>query len=196
MPEPDGDITELLVAARGGDGEAIDRLFTLVYDELHRIAHGQRRHAQSRDTLGTTAVVHEAYIKLVRSHGQSPNDRGHFFAVAATAMRQILVDYARRRRAEKRGADPSKESFDESRFEGAGGAEASAEEVLAVDEVLGRLEELNPRLSRLVELRFFGGLSLAEAAAAMGVVERTAARDWLKARAFLFQALRSGNAAG
>jgi len=180
----DEDVTQLLAAARGGDREALDRLFTVVYRRLREIAHGQIGKQRRGDTLGTTALVHEAYLKMTR--GATPLDRNHFYAVAATAMRYILVDYARRRQAAKRGEGPEQTTLDDERLGlDAESLDARAAEVVAVDEALGRLEQLDPRLASLVEMRFFAGLSVEETAVAMEVSERTVQRDWIRARAFL-----------
>jgi RNA polymerase sigma factor (TIGR02999 family) len=129
--------------------------------------------------------VHEAYLKMMQGAALPPADRGHFFSTAARAMRQILVDRARRRNAQKRGAGAGTELLDEERV----GTGASAEEILGVDRALERLEELDPRLVRLVELRFYAGLSVEETAEALAVSERTVKRDWRRARAFLFEQL-------
>jgi RNA polymerase sigma factor (TIGR02999 family) len=180
------EITSLLAAMRDGDATAMDRLFPLVYREFHERAHWQLAHRRPGDTLSTTALVHETYLKLVGSSNQSYNDRIHFFAVASRAMRQILVDYARRASAHKRGSGQVVTLESE-----AIGNPDRAEELVALDEGLEQLERLDPRLVRIVELRFFGGLSVEEAADALGISPRTVKRDWQKARAFLYHAIRS-----
>ncbi len=177
--DSDTDTTALLVAWREGSREAFDRLFELLYDELRILARRQLRAA--RGTLNTTAVVHEAYVRLVDRTRSAVEDRHHFFAIAAKAMRHILVDHARRRGAAKRGGGAIADPF---------GAEAvpvveHVDELLAINEALGRLESLDPRLGRLVELRFFGGLSVEETADVLDLSARTVKRDWRKARAFL-----------
>jgi len=187
---PTGDITGLLAAARQGDGSATQRLMTLVYDELRAMARRQLRGRRPGQTITTTALVHEAYLKLVDQDGVPWQDRSHFFSVAALAMRHILVDSARRRVAKKRGGEDVRITLDEWRLgDGEPDAEARAVEILAVDRALASLAALNERLSRLVELRFFAGLTEEETAEVMGTSERTVRRDWRKARAFLFQAL-------
>jgi len=176
------DITDLLARARSGDREAIDRLMPLVYQELHALAHARLFH-QPRDlTLDTTALVHEAYLKMFDRTRLTANDRGHFFAIASLAMRQILVDHARRQAALKRGGrdralelpsdlpDPNADRW---------------EEILLLDEALARLADLEPRLAKIVELRFYAGLSVEETAGAIGKDERTVRRDWRKAKALL-----------
>jgi len=191
-----GEITGLLAAARQGDGNATNRLMALVYDELRVLARRQLRHRRPGQTITTTALVHEAYLKLVDHDGVPWQDRSHFFSVAALAMRHILVDSARRRVAKKRGGEDVRITHDELRLAGEEpDAEARAIEVLSVDRALTSLAALNERLSQLVELRFFAGLTEEETAEVMGTSERTVRRDWRKARAFLFQAL-GGQAAG
>ena len=185
----DGDITGLLSALRSGDRSAMDRLFPLVYADLRERAHRQLAARGRAETLSTTALVHEAYLKLAGSAHQSYHDRIHFFAVASRAMRQILVDYARRGAAGKRNGglvvtlDPE-----------AVASVDRGDELLALDEALAELERVDERLARIVELRFFGGLSVDETAEMEGVSPRTVKRDWRKARAFLFNAMR-GDAA-
>ncbi len=180
--EKPGEITRLLNEWRGGDRTAFDRLFPLIYDELRVLARRQLRRAGRDQTLNTTALLHEAYLKLVDQSRAVVQDRHHFFALAAKAMRHILVDGARRRSAMKRGgaADPLPLDDD---------APAAAErgsEVVAVDEALARLEAADPRLGKIVELRFFGGLSVEETAETLDLSPRTVKRDWRKARAFLY----------
>lgn len=184
-----GEITQLLAAVRDGDPTAFDRLVDRVYRELRLIARQQLRRRRPGQTITTTALVHEAYLRLA-DRGAGWNDRSHFLAVAALAMRHVLVDAARRRTAKKRGGDEVRIAFDElspGRYEP--GADGRAVEILAVDRALTALAALDERLSRLVELRFFAGLTEEEVAAAMGTSERTVRRDWRKARAYLFEAL-------
>jgi RNA polymerase sigma factor (TIGR02999 family) len=180
----DGEITELLAAWRDGRPGAVDALFPLVYRELRVMARRQLGHNAGQATLGPTALVHEAYLKLVDHTQAQVQDRHHFFAVAARAMRQILVDYVRTRRARKRGGGQVGHLETDSVP-----VDAQVFELLAIDRALTRLETLDERLGRLVELRVFGGVSVEEAAAALGVSERTVKRDWQKARAFLFHEL-------
>ncbi len=180
----------LLAALRGGDKGAMDRLFPLVYREFHSRAHQQLARRRPGETLSTTALVHETYLKLAGSAKQSYEDRLHFFAVGSRAMRQILVDYARRNAAAKRGGGHAVTLEDE-----AVANPDRAEELLALDEGLEQLQQLDPRLVQTVELRFFGGLSVEETADALGVSPRTVKRDWQRARAFLFQAVRGSGEA-
>jgi len=189
-PTP-GEVTQLLAAVRQGDRSAMDRLMTLVYDELRAVARRQLRRLRLGQTLDTTVLVHEAYLRLVDQAGASWQDRAHFLSVAGVAMRHILVDAARRRVAKKRGGEGVRISLDELGPD-QGGTDASrqAVEILDLDEALTSLAARNERLSRLVELRFFAGLTEEETAQTLGISERTVRRDWLKARAILFHTLR------
>jgi RNA polymerase sigma factor (TIGR02999 family) len=184
-------VTQLLRASRGGNREALDRLFSLLYDELRRVAHRQLLGQQGDATLNTTALIHEAYLRMVDQHQADWEDRAHFFGYAARTMRTIIVDYARRRCAGKRGGRMTRLSFDDSDLP----IEAQAEAIVAVDDALTQLAELSERLGRVVECRFFGGMSIDETAAALDVTDRTVRRDWIKAKAWLYEAL-SGEAAG
>jgi RNA polymerase sigma factor (TIGR02999 family) len=185
-----GDLTELLVAARAGQRGALDRLFARVYDELHELAHHQLASRDPGETLNTTALVHEAYIKLVDGSRIGFHDRHHFFALAARAMRQIVIDQARRAHAGKRGGDRVRVVLDPARLANGTAGEADAAELVALDGALTALERLSERLARIVELRFFAGLSVEETGAVLDLSPRTVKRDWQKARAFLFQTLR------
>ncbi len=183
-------VTDLLTELRQGRREAMDRLFPLVYDELRRIAHRQLGPDPPDPTLGTTALVHEAYLKLVDQTRAAWQDRAHFFAVGAMAMRQILVDHARQRRAVKRGGGHRPISLDEFSLDRVlPSADAQADALLDLHDALTRLSELDTRLTRVVECRFFGGLTEHETAEALGITERTVRRDWAKAKGLLYQAL-------
>ena len=181
----DADITGLLLAWRAGDPNALDRLFSLVYDELRRIARRQLNREQPGHTLDTTALVHEAYIKLVDQTRVAWVDRSHFLAIAAQAMHRILVDYARQYRALKRGNGAERVPLDDEHAV----AEERADTLLALDEALSQLAQLDDRLSRVVECRFFGGLTEEETGQALGVTARTVRRDWTKAKGWLQRAL-------
>jgi RNA polymerase sigma factor (TIGR02999 family) len=178
------DLTAVLRAVSSGDRGAIDELFQAVYTELQSIAHGQRLRWQGDETLNTTALVHEAYLKLVRQDVDWQG-RAHFYAVAATAMRHILVNYAERRLAAKRGGGIPHVPLDEANPVPAEGAE----DLLALNEALEKLGRLNERQSRVVECRFFGGLGIRETAQALGVSPATVERDWALASAWLRRAL-------
>jgi RNA polymerase sigma factor (TIGR02999 family) len=182
-------VHDLLERLRSGDRAALDALLPLVYDELRRIARGQRQRLGSSLTVNTTALVHEAYLKLVKDRARNYSDRSHFFAVAATAMRQLLIDEAKRHAAKKRGSGRRPISLDSVDV----GIEGQAESLLELDRALDKLGQLSPRLLRVVECRFFGGLTETETAAALAVTDRTVRRDWAKARAWL--AIEMGAAA-
>jgi RNA polymerase sigma factor (TIGR02999 family) len=191
MTEPGAhQITELLIAWRGGDRAVFDRLFPLVYEELRRIAHRRLTAERPDHTLGTTALVNEAYLKLVDQTRVSWTDRAHFFAVAANAMRRILVDYARRHVAQKRKGANVTLSLDDDAADVIAVADARADTLVALDEALARLRVIEERLANVVDCRFFAGLSEEETAEALGITARTVRRDWVKAKAWLYAALR------
>lgn len=175
-----------LAAARAGDGVAFSQAFEAAYDELRRLARRQLRSLRPGETLATTALVNEAFLKLVR-RPVGWEDKTHFFALAARAMRQILVDYARERGAQKRGGDRRRTTLDDAAIP----VEMIAEEMIAIDRALTRLEEVDEWLARLVEWRFFGGMTEEEIARAENITSRTVRRDWQKARAFLYRELHS-----
>ena len=175
------DITQLLQAHSGGRREALGQLVPLVYDDLRRVARVQLRRLRPGDSLNTTGLVHEAYVRLVDQSRASYRDRGHFFAVCAVAMRQIIVDYARRRGRRKRGGDQVVVPLDDA----ADPIAHEAEQLLDIDTALQKLAGIDQRLARVVECRFFAGLNETETAEALGVSIRTAQREWFKARAWL-----------
>jgi RNA polymerase sigma factor (TIGR02999 family) len=178
----------LLDLVRRGEPNALGRLFTLVYDQLREIARGQRQRHLGGETLTTTALVHEAFIKLFGSESRDFNDRAHFMAVAATAMRQILIGNARRKAAAKRGGGQPSATFDEVEHALAsepGFVTSKADALLALDRALERLELHSKRKSRIVECRFFGGMSIEETAAALGISPATVKRDWSMAQVWL-----------
>ena len=193
------EITERLVALRGSDEPgAWESLVPLVYTELRAIAHRQLKRERGGHTLNTTALVHEAYLRLVDQHGVEWQDRAHFFGIAARVMRLVLIDYARSRRAARRAGAYRPLPVDATAGaleSGAGASDAlvaadeRAEELIALDEALTRLAALDERLVRVVECRFFGGLTEEETAAVLGVTARTVRRDWVKAKAWLQRAL-------
>ena len=182
------DITGLLRASEAGDRQAAEALFAALYADLRRVAHRELRGSPIPNaTLSTTALVNEAYLKLSRNAGWSPRDRYHFFAVAARAMRQVIVDHARSRLRQKRGGQHVKLSLDEALVP----VEERAEELVALDGALARLESQDPELARIVEWRFFAGLTVEEIARALEVSERTVKRHWRTARAFLYRDLEA-----
>lgn len=178
-------ITELLRAAEGGDRAALDQLFGLVYAELRKLARRQLQVTPVQHTLGTTALVHEAYLKLSTDAHWSTRDRSHFFALAARAMRHILIDHARRRTRRKRGGSETPLSLEDAEVP----VHDRGAELLALDEALEHLAAVDPELARLVEWRFFAGLSVEEIAGILEVSDRTVKRQWRAARAFLYQHL-------
>jgi RNA polymerase sigma factor (TIGR02999 family) len=177
-------VTNLLVEWRRGDRAALDRLIPIVYGELRRVA-SARLSNEGSHTLQTTALVHEVYVRLVDLDRMTLQNRTHFFAMAARLMREILVDHARRRHALKRGGDVTVLGLDGVDA----GAESHVVEVLALDEALTSLASLDERAGRVVELRFFAGLTIAETADALGVAAATVERDWTVAKAWLLQRL-------
>jgi RNA polymerase sigma factor (TIGR02999 family) len=181
----DADITSQLLAWRAGEASAQESLFPLVYGELRRIAHRQMAGERPEHTLDTTGLVHEAYLKLVDRTRADWTDRSHFFAVAATAMRRVLVDSARRYRSDKRGGAPRRVSLTDSMLV----AEQRADTLIAVDDALAELARIDSRVSRVVECRFFAGLTEEETAEVIGVTARTVRRDWIKAKGWLHRTL-------
>ena len=181
---PVGDITRLLLDWKNGNQSALNHLFPLVYDKLRALAHGVRRR-RGDETLRTTGLVHEAYLKLVDQTHADIKDRGHFFALAARAMRQILVDHARARGARKRGAGVRPDALEEGPSDESLAHETRLTEVLAVDELLAKLDRIEPRLVEIVEMRYFAGLSVEETAESLGLSARTVKRDWQKARGLM-----------
>ena len=187
MSEPKNDITQLLKAHGRGEEGAFDQLMPMVYDDLHRIARRQLRRNQRGDTLNTTGLVHEVYLKMVDQSRASWQDRSHFFAISARAMRQIIVDYARQRLAAKRGGGQAHTGLDESRI----AIQQQADWLVSLDQALGRLGEIDERMARIVECRFFGGLTEEETSAALEVSVRTVQRDWKRARGWLKEEMRA-----
>lgn len=179
-------ITALLVEYKAGNEFALASLFPLVYDELKKIAHF-RLSRQAEQTLNTTGLVHEAYLKIMGSDALSFNDRSHFFAVAAQAMRFILTDYARRKLSQKRGENQAFVSIDEIQI----AVEEKASDVLALDEALEKLTILNQRMAKMVELKFFGGLTYEEIAVVQDTSVSTVKRDWQFARTWLYQEMNT-----
>jgi RNA polymerase sigma factor (TIGR02999 family) len=194
MPRPDGnstapsetaEITALLEAVGRGDRNAFDRLFEAVYDELRTIAHRQLRRSSAAETLDTTSLVHEAFLKFSKQQKWSVENRVHFYRLVAHAMRSVVIDRARRRKRMKRGGDQLVVELDAATL----AAPTRATELLAIDDALTRLESAEPELAQLVELRFFAGLSIEEIAELLGLSDRTIRRRWRTARAFLYQDL-------
>lgn len=179
-------VLEVLCTAEAEGWNPVDRLLPLIYDELRQMAHRQLRRERGDHTLNTTALVHEAYLKLVDQAQVSARGQTYFFGAASRAMRQVLIDYARRRKREKRGGDQERLPLEDKFF----AVEAFAAELIDLDEALDRLAALNPRHAQVVECRFFGGLSVEETARVLDVSERTVKHDWALARAWLYRTLR------
>jgi RNA polymerase sigma factor (TIGR02999 family) len=183
--DPTG-LTQLLLDARFEGPEALERLFPVVYDRLREIAHAHLGRDGEGRTISTTALVHEAYLKLLDAERLEWQDRNHFFSLASRAMRQILIDFARKHLAVRRGGDRQQVDLDDVQI----AVVERADTLIALDEALTRLAERSPRLAQVVELRFFGGLNEEEAARVLGVTDRTVRRDWIKARGWLHNELR------
>ena len=183
MPDSPGEITVLLAEMKRGNSEALPKLVPLLYDELRRLAGHFLREERPGHTLQPTALVHEAYLKLAGQHAGFEN-RAQFMAIAAQAMRRILVDYARGRVAAKRGGGIVVQELDVATAGAATSVEQS-EELLAVDEALEKLAALDPQQARVVEMRYFGGLTVEETGAALGIAPRTVKREWALAKAWL-----------
>jgi len=180
-----GDVTRLLQRARKGDPGAADRLMHVVYDELKLVANRQLRFEKPGRTLDGTSLVHEAYLKLMEGKQVDGENRAHFFSLAARAMRQILVDRARRRKARKRGGDWKRMDLTSPDLI----LEAPPDELLALNEALDRLDALSPVERQVVEYKFFAGMTEAEIAGVLGISARTVGREWVKARAWLYNEL-------
>jgi RNA polymerase sigma-70 factor (ECF subfamily) len=182
----DNEVTLLLSALTRGDEGAASKLIPVVYDELRRLAASYMRRERADHTLQATALVHEAFLKLVEQRAVNWQSRAHFFGVAAQLMRRILIDHARGHLRQKRGGEHKKVSLDEAFIF----SEQQSAELLAVDESLTRLSKLDQRQGRVVELRFFGGLSVGEAAEVLGISPKTVKRDWSIAKAWLYADLK------
>lgn len=184
-PDAPGNVTGLANRWADGDRDALDSLIHLVYDDLRRIAHRQLARSGGGETVNTTGLVHEAFVKLAGVSGNEWPSRGQFYAFCAKAMRRILIDSARARGAEKRGGDRIRVPL----TPGTAAVDPDVLRILAVDEALGWLGQRDPRLAEIAECRFFGGLSVAETGEALGVSTRTVEREWARARAYLHRRL-------
>ena len=185
-PAPRGEVTRILdEVGEGNRREAFERLLPLVYDELRSLAKAHLAHERPGHSLQATALVHEAYLRMLSGRGPSWNNRRHFYHAAAQAMRRILIEHARKRSRLKRGGRRLQVTLDDVE----GGDALPLEDLLALDEALVRLEERDPRMAEIVHLRFFAGLSVEETAAALEVSERTVKREWAAARAWLYEAI-------
>ena len=185
-----GDVTRFLVDLQSGRPDASSQLIPLVYEELHRLARHQMRQERADHTLQATALVHEAYLRLVNQSDRTWQNRAHFIGVAAQVMRRILVDYARARRTAKREGMLQRVPLEEPLLF----TEEQSEELVAMNEALERLAQIDARQSRVVELRFFGGLTVDETAEALGMSSKTVKRDWSMARAWLYREMDKSSA--
>jgi RNA polymerase sigma factor (TIGR02999 family) len=186
---PRADVTKLLLAWSEGDSSALEQLTPVVYRELHRLARHYIAQERPDHTLQTTALVHEAYLRLVDVNRMQWTNRAHFFAVSAQVMRRILVEFARRRHRDKRGGDAARLTLDEA-------LTVSVErgpDLLALDEALRTMAEMDPRMSKVVELRFFGGLTVEETGEVLKISPETVMRDWKSAKVWLLRELSAGN---
>lgn len=181
------EVTQLLHEASGGNQQAFDRLLPMVYDELRAIAHGQRRSEPAEFTLSTTALVHEAYLKLVDQTRVDWKNRAHFFAIASRSIRRIVIDHARERLAQKRGAGVDHISIEQ--LEGEPLDDGHPETLVGLDEALSRLARVDPRQGEVVTYRFFGGLTIEETAEVLGISVATVKREWAMAKAWLHREL-------
>ena len=188
MNESTHDVTRLLQAWCRGDTAALDKLVPLVYDELHRLAHGYMAREWGANTLQTTALVHEAYVRLVDANAVEWKNRVHFFAISANVMRRILVEFARSRGSQKRGGDVQKVSLEEAMIP----SPEADEDLLALDSALTALAAFDPRKAKVVEMRFFGGFTEQETAETLGVSSDTVLRDWKSAKLWLYREMRRG----
>jgi len=184
-PPPTHDVTQLLLAWRNGDDGALERLIPVVYRELRRLAHLQMRDERPGHPLNTTDLLHEAYFRLVDADRIPWQNRAHFFAIASRAMRRVLVEQARARRARKRGGSAAPLPFTDR----LGPGRQRPPDLVALDDALSELEKLNPRRAKVVEMRYFGGLSVEETADALRVSSDTVTRDWNRARVWLLNEL-------
>ena len=188
-----GTVTRLLADLERGDSTALEALFPMIYDEMRELAHRQRRQWNGDSTLGTTALVHEAYLKFAGAGHLTAQSRTHFVRLAARAMRQILSNYARDRRAEKRGGDIPHVRLDRSINDAlAGASDEQSTDLSALTDALNRLDTLDPRMGAIVECRFFGGLTIEETGSALDISPTTVKREWSLARAWLFRELDQG----
>ena len=180
------DVTGILIEFGNGSKEAYDELFTAVYDELREIAGKQLQHEQRHQTLSRTELVHEVFFKLVDKDQVDWKNRSHFFGVAAICMKQLLIDYARKKLTKKRGGDVVKQTYIDEIIP----ARQKAQQIINLDEALQKLHNINPRMAEVVDYRFFGGMTIEDTAEVMGISKNTVKRDWAKARGLLYKELQ------
>lgn len=181
------DVTRLLISLKNGEDGVYDRLYPLIYDELRSLAYSHMNRQSADHTLSRTELVHETYLKMIDQTQIDFSDRSHFLAIASRCMRQILIDYARKKQAEKRGGKQKDLTYIDGIFSGQNN---KAQELIDIDDALKRLAELNERLSKVVEMRFFGEMTIEETADALDISGSTVKRDWMKARGWLYKELK------
>lgn len=183
------EVTELLVRLREGEEGIYDKIYPLVYQKLRQLAYAHMSRQPSEHTYSRTELVHETYLKMINQTKIEATDRNHFLAIASRCMRQVLIDYARKKNAKKRGGKKRDLTYIDELFEG---QDQKAQELIDIDNAMSRLEELNERLCQVVEMRFFGEMTIEETAGALGISESTVKRDWMKARGWLYKELKGG----
>ena len=181
------DVTQLLVRLKSGENKVYEKLYPLIYGELRQIAYGQMRGQSADHTMTKTALVHEAYLKMIDQTTIDFSDKSHFLAIASKCMRQILIDHARKKHAQKRGGNQKDLTFIDDIFNN---QQQKAKELIDIDAALNELEKLNERLAQVVGMRFFGEMSIDDTAQALGISKSTVKRDWLKARGWLYKELK------
>ncbi|MBD3615195.1 MAG: sigma-70 family RNA polymerase sigma factor [Gracilimonas sp.] len=181
------EVTQLLVRLKSGENEAYDELYPLIYGELRKLAYGHMKRQSADHTLSKTELVHEAYLKMIDQTKINFNDKTHFLAIASKCMRQILIDHARKKHAQKRGGNNKDVTYIDEIF---AVQKQKAQELINIDTALKELETLNKRLAEVVEMRFFGEMSIEDTAHALGISKSTVKRDWMKARGWLYKELK------
>jgi RNA polymerase sigma factor (TIGR02999 family) len=181
------EVTQLLVRLKSGENEAYDELYPLIYGELRKLAYGHMKRQSADHTLSKTELVHEAYLKMIDQTKINFNDKTHFLAIASKCMRQILIDHARKKHAQKRGGNNKDVTYIDEIF---AVQKQKAQELINIDTALKELETLNKRLAEVVEMRFFGEMSIEDTAQALGISKSTVKRDWMKARGWLYKELK------
>ena len=180
-------VTQLLLRLKEGEEDVHEQLYPLIYDELKGLAYAQMSRQAPDHTLSKTELVHEAYLKMIDQSQIDFNDKSHFMAIASRCMRQILIDYARKKHAKKRGGKEKDVTYLDHLFKA---QNQKSDELVGIDEALNKLEELNPRLVKVVEMRFFGEMTISQTAEALNISESTVKRDWMKARGWLYKELQ------
>ncbi|MGN8225964.1 sigma-70 family RNA polymerase sigma factor [Gracilimonas sp. BCB1] len=181
------EVTQLLVRLKSGENEVYEKLYPLIYDELRSLAYRHMKHQRADHTLSKTELVHEAYLKMIDQTTINFSDKSHFLAIASKCMRQILIDHARKKHAQKRGGKNKDLTFIDELFSK---QKKKAKELIDIDDALNELEKLNDRLAKVVEMRFFGEMTIEDTAEALNISKSTVKRDWMKARGWLYKELK------